>query len=113
MSLIKNTIELTIGDSSDIYEFSSDDFPDLSSVDWVGAFSIRDKTITGTSLLSGTLTKNEDNTAFIFQILPTESATLTAGLRFLSIEIKNLSLNFRREIVQVQMNIKASGVTNA
>lgn len=42
----------------------------------------------------------------------TKGATWTAGVRFLSIEIKNLSLNFRREIVQVQMNIKASGVTN-
>ena len=113
MSLIQNAIELIQGDSSDIYEFSSDDFPDLSSIDWVGSFSIREKSVTGTVQTSGTLLKNETNTAFIFHITPTVSDTLTPGLKFLSIEVKNLSLNFRQEIVQIAMNVKASGVLNA
>lgn len=112
-SLIQNTIEIVQGDSSDIYEFSSDDFPNLSSADWTSKFSIRDKTVKGTELATGDLTKNEDNTAFIFQLTPTVSASLTPGLRHLSIEVKNLTLNFRQEIVQVILNVKDSGVSNA
>ena len=113
MSLIQNAIEIIQGDSSDIYEFSSDDFPDLSSVEWIGSFSIREKSVTGTIQTSGTLLKNETNNAFVFHITPDVSATLTPGLKFLCIEVKNLTLNFRQEIVQIQMNVKASGVLNA
>ena len=113
MSLIQNTIEIIQGDSSDIYEFSSDDFPDLSSLDWVGTYTVRDKNVKGTILLTGSLTRNEAATAFTFQLTPTESATLTPGIRFLSIELKNLVLGFRQEIVQVTLMVKDSGVLNA
>lgn len=109
MSLIQS-IELIQGDSSDIYEFSSDDFPDLGDVNWVSSWNIREKNIDGVVLASGELTKKTDLTAFVFQVLPTESSTITPGKQFLTIEVKNTSVNFNLEIVQCYITIKKQGV---
>jgi len=110
MSLIKNTIELIAGESSDIYQFSSDDFPDLSSPNWVSEFTIRTKNVKGEIEASGNIEKNNDQTAFVFQLKPEDTMNLTPGLKFLSIDVKNSEINFRREIVQVNLNLKPSGM---
>jgi len=110
MSLIKKPIELIVGESSDIYEFSSDDFPDLSSDDWVSEFTLRTKDVKGAIETSGSINKNQDKTAFVFQLIPSDTASLTPGLKFLSIDVKNTTINFRQEIVQIALNLKASGI---
>ena len=111
MSLIKN-IEIIQGDSSDIYTFASTSFPDFSDVNWVGAAVIRQSTIDGTVLLTIPLTKSTDNTQFVFAINPTDSASLPVGRLYIAIEIKNMALNFRREVVQTVLKVIASGVEN-
>jgi len=108
MSLI-NSITLIKGDSSDIYSFNSPDFTDFTDVNWVGTWTIRDKSLTGTLIKSGSLTKTPDNTAFVFRLLPEES-NIPAGKYFLSIEISNLVEGFRREVVQCSLTIKQDGV---
>lgn len=113
-----SSISLVAGDSSDIYYFSSPDFTDFADENWVGKAIIRNKSVTGDEVLSIDLIKEEDETdplvmpKFIFKITPTQSATLIAGNYYLIIEIKNLSLNFRRELVRAKLQISASGVSN-
>ena len=109
MSLIES-IELVEGDSSDIYTFSSSDFPDLSDANWQSTLSVRERNITGVEVLNRSLTKSGDNTQFIFQLSPTETDNLGAGRFFVTISLFNLSLGFRREVVQCQLGIEESGL---
>lgn len=110
MASLIESIELVEGDSSNVYTFGSDDFPDISSVNWDSSLVIREKSITGAVVLTRALLKNQANTRFVFQLTPTETDTLNSGRYYLSISVFNLSIDFRREVVQAPLVIKASGI---
>lgn len=112
MASLIESIELISGDSSDIWEFSSPDFTGFDTdPEWEGNWSIRNESVSGTEVLTGVLVKSEDT--FTFLLTPIESASLEPGSYFLTIEIKNLTLNFRRELVQCKLKITVSGYDNA
>lgn len=112
-SLIKR-IELVQGDNSDQHSFSIPSYPDLTSTDWVGIYTIRDKNIKGSVVSSGFLGKSDDFSEFVFYLSPDITASLPIGSLFLSIELKNQTLAnpFRQEIVQCVFKVNPSGVTN-
>ena len=107
-SLIEEDITLVQGDSSDISTIYAKDYPILDN-DWNAKFTITssDGTIVlQRDLPKNTATTNEPaNSYFIFQILPNESETLNIGKYILAIQVENLSLGHRREIVQTKLNI--------
>ena len=109
MSLIKE-INLIRGDSSDIYTFSSPDFPDFSEDEWVGRWNIREANIKGNVMKEGTLSKSPDGDMFIFRLLPQQTDNLEPSKYFLTIEIENLEQAFRREIVQCALSIRQDGI---
>lgn len=110
MSLIES-MEIVSGDSSDIYEFSSPDFSGFDTdPDWEGNWNIRFESITGDIAIAGLMTKETDK--FIFLLDPIDSATLDPGGYFLTMEIKNLTLDYRREIVQCKLKVTTSGYDN-
>ena len=63
-----------------------------------------------TITVTGSATFADIQTAFVFQLKPEDTMNLTPGLKFLSIDVKNSEINFRREIVQVNLNLKPSGM---
>jgi len=111
MSLIKE-ITLIKGDSSDIYTFSSPDFTDFSDPKWIGKYTIREKNIKGEVIHDGILSKSEEGDEFIFNLIPSVSDEIPVGKQFLTIEVENLEVQFRREIVQCVLTILQDGVDN-
>lgn len=111
-SAVRN-IKLIKGDNSNLYEFALEGFPDLSSLDWRGDYTIRKGNVSGDVLLQGILSKNTDNTAFLFILTPTESETLPLGSLYLSIQVANAEVlphPISSEIVQCQLTVVAGGV---
>ena len=107
-------IELIKGDSSPIWFFGLPDSTVLSA-DWTAKFAI--VTDFGTSaVIERTLPKNSGTgagdtytagTKFVFQILPSESALLDSGLKYIAaVEIKNDVINYRAEIAQFKVKVK-------
>lgn len=114
MSLIK-TLRIIKGDNSSKYSFNIKEFPDISSINWIGAYTIRTKNIEGEVVLSGNLLKSTDNTSFVFYLQPANTDLLEAGRYHLSIELKNLidyDDKIRIEVVQSPLTITKSGVLN-
>ena len=100
------------GDSlNPTYVFSIPAFPDLTSNDWIGRFTIRKGSISGPILLENSLAKSDDLSKFVFTISPTETASIPVGNHFLSVELKNLAIGpaVRLEIVQCPIVIGQSG----
>lgn len=120
MTSLINTTRIVQGDSSDIYYFSSPDFTDFSDANWQANAVIRSGKISGNEIITIPLSKNDGlepeafppNSRFVFKIDPDDSATLPTGSLHMSIEVKNLVLSFRREIVQTVLIVEESGVTN-
>ena len=80
---------------------------------WEAEMVIRKSTIRGTITLSKVLSKTADNTSWLFDITPTESAILTDSQYFLSIEVRDLvDNNFRKEVLQAKLSMATSGVAN-
>ena len=114
MSLIAS-MKIIKGDNSSQEIFSLPDFPDISSVNWIGHYTIRENnSLVGTILQEADLIKSTDNTSFIFYLKPTDCNSLEVGKYKLSIELKNLTLSMpvRLEVVQCTLTVTASGVTN-
>src|SRR5574344_3147793 len=102
-SLIDN-MDLIQGDSSTIFKFGESNSRVLDS-DWEASFAIIE-TDPNTPIVSRTLSKDDDNMNFIFQILPSDSAGLEVGKKYqVAIEIKNESLNFNVEVAQFKLKI--------
>lgn len=104
------------GESSDIYTFSSTDFPDISSANWDSLLNVRVGGIEGTVSLTRALTKDtstagtaEDPHKFVFQLTPSETTALTAARFYVTISIFNTTLDFSRELVQAPLRVEASG----
>ena len=114
MSLVQS-ISMIKGESSDIYMFSSEDYPIFDS-NWIANVVIRDNNINGSVVLSRSLSKNTAtstllaDSAFVFQITPTESDMLGVGRFFISIEVRNDTISFNKEIVQTSLTLKESGI---
>ena len=115
MDTLVQNINLIKGESSDIYQFSSKEYPTFDN-DWVGNLVIRKNTIGGDVVLARSLPKNEAtenslaDSSFVFQLTPNESDLIGVGRFFISIEIRNDVKNFNKEIVQTGFTIKESGI---
>ena len=80
---------------------------------WEAEMVIRKSSIRGAVTMSKVLSKTADNTSWLFDITPAESATLIDSSYFLSIEVRDLvDNNFRKEVLQVKLNMASSGVAN-
>ena len=115
-SLIEEEICLVEGDSSNIYTFSSTDFPDISAGDWSSLMNVRVGSIEGTVSLTRALVKDtstagtaEDPHKFVFQLTPTETDALGVDRFYVTIGIFNLAIDFRREVVQTPLRVLESG----
>ena len=114
-SLMKDD-ELIRGDSSDINMFSTDMADDLS-VDWEASYTIATSLENDTPIISRALPLNDGtdgepaNKYFVFQILPSESVQLEAGTKYyVTVQIKNDSINYNAEVAQYKLKIKPQGV---
>lgn len=102
-SLIDN-MDLIQGDSSTIFKFGESTGRVLDD-NWEASFVIVE-TDPNTPIISRTLSKDESQNNFIFQILPTDSEKLEVGKKYqVAIEIKNNSLNFNVEVAQFKLKI--------
>lgn len=116
MSLIEE-FEIVKGDSSDVYMFNSKDYP-VFDANWSASYNIREKDVNGTVLVQRDLSLNAASadlvadSNFVFQIYPTESDLLPVGKHFLTVEIKNLSINYREELVQSKIKVLPNGIDN-
>ena len=114
-SLMKDD-ELIRGDSSDINMFSTDMADDLS-VDWSATYTIAETLEDATPIVSRALPLNDGtdgtpaNSAFVHQILPSESEGLTIGVKYhVSIQISNPVIGYNAEVAQYKLKIKPQGV---
>ena len=107
-------IELIQGDSSPIWFLGLPDNRQLDDGEWsaqyiiaenFGAPSIIQRSLPVNSGL-GEGDKYAPGTKFIFQILPSESVILTAGLKYtITVEISNPSLSYNGEIARFKAKI--------
>ena len=108
--------ELIRGDSSDINMFSTDMASDLS-VDWSATYTIAVALEDNAPIVSRALPLNDGtdgevaNSAFVHQILPSESILLTAGEKYyVTIQISNPTIDYNSEVAQYKLKIKPQGV---
>ena len=114
-SLMKDN-EIIQGDSSDINMFSTDMADDLSIGGWSASYTIAE-TLGAVPIVARALPLNDgtdgavENSSFVFQILPGESAMLTIGTKYwVTVQITNTNIDYNSEIVQFKMKVKAQGV---
>ena len=107
--------DLIRGTSSDINMFSTDMTDDLTG--WVATYTIALELEDSNPLVSRLLPMNDGtdgtpaNSAFVHQILPHESEILTAGQKYwVTIEIKNVTIDYNAEVVQYKLKVKPQGV---
>jgi hypothetical protein len=96
--------------------FSTDMASDLSE-GWEARYTIAETLEDPNPLVDRTLPLNDgsdgtpENSAFIFQILPHESQILTPNKKYyVSVEIKNDSLQYNAEVAQFKLKILPQGV---
>ena len=114
ISLIHD-IDIVQGDSSEEHAFILDGFPDLSDINWIAQYTVREGGLKGRIVQDSTyLGKDTTNAAFVFYLSPTVTSVLPVGKLFLIIEVRNLALQnpFRQEVVQCPLIIRTSGVVN-
>jgi hypothetical protein len=113
-SLIED-LEIIKGDSSKVYLLGSKDVAEFDA-DWYASYTIRKDNVDGNVVVERALPKNLASgdifadTKFVFQIYPTESALLTAGKYFLSVQLSNDTLPYRRELIQSKLLVLKEGV---
>lgn len=117
VSLIEDN-ELIQGDSSDIYFLGVKDNRSLEE-GWTAKYTIIEDfgkpPVVMRTLPLNSGTGEGDNypvgTKFIFQITPTESASLTPGKKYIvSVQITNSSIPYNAEVAQYRIKIKPQGV---
>ncbi len=114
-SLMKDD-ELIRGDSSNINMFSTDMADDLS-LDWTAIYTIAEELEDDDPIVRRALPLNDGTdgeiagSAFVHQILPSESVLLTAGQKYwVTVQITNNSINYNQEVAQYRLKIKLQGV---
>lgn len=107
--------DLIRGTSSDINMFSTDMTDDLTG--WQAHYTIATELESLTPLVSRALPMNDGtdgtpaNSAFVHQILPHESEILEPGIKYwVTIEIKNVAIDYNAEVAQYKLKIKPQGV---
>ncbi len=118
-SKIQDT-DIIQGDSSPIYFFGLKDNSPLDDGNWEGQYTIIE-TFGSSPVVSRALPLNSGTgtgdtytagTRFIFQILPSESALLESGKKYIvSVQIKNDSISYSGEIAQYKLKVLPGGVT--
>jgi len=113
-SLMKDD-DLVRGTSSDINMFSTDMTDDLTG--WEASYTIAESLEDPNPIISRALPLNDGsdgtpaNSAFVHQILPHESLVLEPGKKYwVSIEIKNDSIQYNAEVAQYKLKILPQGV---
>lgn len=108
-SLIEDS-DIVQGDSSEIFTFSESTGAILDS-NWSASFSVIENY--GTSpVITRALPKSTDLKSFIFQILPSESTQLTAGIKYLvGVQISNSAISYNAEIAQFKLKVLPQIVT--
>ena len=113
-SLIRDD-ELIRGTSSDINMFSTDMAEDLTG--WEATYTISETLEDVNPIIRRDLPLNDGtdgtpaNSSFVHQILPSESSVLIPNNKYwVSIEIRNPSLNYNAEVAQYKLKIKPQGV---
>jgi hypothetical protein len=114
-SLMKDD-DLVRGTSSDINMFSTDMTEDLS-VGWEATYTIAETLEEANPIIRRALPLNDGtdgtpaNSAFVHQILPHESQMLEPGKKYwVTIEIKNDSIQYNAEVAQYKLKILPQGV---
>lgn len=110
--------EIIQGDSSDITLFETDMDTDLSGGVWQARYTIRTDNQTP-PIVERSLPLNSEiidgvpiDGCFVHQILPSESALLTPGTKYLvAIQIVNADLNYSGEVAQFKLKVKEQGVS--
>jgi len=113
-SLMKDD-DLVRGTSSDINMFSTDMADDLTG--WEARYTIAETLENDTPIIDRALPLNDGtdgtpvNSAFVHQILPHESLVLEPNKKYwVSIEIKNDSIQYNAEVAQYKLKILPQGV---
>jgi len=113
-SLMKDD-DLVRGTSSDINMFSTDMAEDLSA--WTATYTIAETLEDPNPIISRGLPLNDGtdgtpaNSAFVHQILPHESLVLEPNKKYwVTIEIKNDSIQYNAEVAQYKLKILPQGV---
>lgn len=113
-SLMKDD-DLIRGTSSEINMFSTDMAEDLST--WEAIYTIAENLEDPNPIIRRSLPLNDGtegepvNSAFVHQILPSESSVLTPGKKYwVTIEIKNPLINYNSEVAQYKLKILPQGV---
>lgn len=108
--------ELIRGTSSDINMFSTDMTDDLTG-GWEATYTIAVELEDPNPIVRRILPLNDGtdgtpaNSAFVHQILPSESQILAPGQKYwVTIEIKNPALEYNQEVAQYKLKIKPQGV---
>jgi len=108
--------DLVRGTSSDINVFSTDMTQDLM-VDWEARYTIAETLENANPIIDRALPLNDGSdgtpagSAFVHQILPHESLVLEAGKKYwVSIEIKNNTIQYNAEVAQYKLKILPQGV---
>ncbi len=114
---MSETISVTQGGSSlssFLYAINDEDGnkTDISAADWEGKYEVHDRA-DGSLTTSGVLTKNTENTDFVFRLGAAVSELITVGEYTISIQLENLtgSVDFRNER-EIKLFVRASGVAN-
>jgi len=115
-SLINDGV-LIQGSSSDITLFSTDMDSDLSE-NWEARYTIRESfDVSIPPLVERDLPlyvgdeETPANSAFVHQIIPSESAILEPGKKYIvSIQIKNDNITYSEEVAQFKLKILPQGV---
>lgn len=112
-SLIEN-IDLVQGDSTPIWFLGLPDGSQLDDGNWNARYIVSDK-FGGTQILNNALLLNSGagtgdtytaGTKFIFQIIPTDSATLAGGSKYdCAVEVWNTTLTYNAEIARFKINV--------
>jgi hypothetical protein len=117
VSLIEDK-EMVQGDSSDIYFLGVKDGRSLAT-NWVCKYTIiedfgKSPIVQRTLSLNSGLGEGDSytvGTKFIFQVLPTESALLIPGKKYIiSVQMSNPTIPYNSEIAQYRVKIKPQGV---
>ncbi len=112
---LMNDDELIRGDSSNITMFSTDITSDL--IGWEATYTISGQLEDAAPIIRRDLPFNDGtdgtpaNSSFVHQILPSESSILSPGIKYwVTIEIRNMALNYNVEVAQYKLKILPQGV---
>lgn len=102
--------KITRGDSSRLYEFSVEEFPDISSLNWIGRKGVV-RSLGETPLINEAIEKDSESTKFLGFLTPEETSSLEPGRYLLIFELQNLSITppYREEF-KYKIKIEEQGL---